>query len=155
MYDVGCYCINAARMLSGREPHTVSARLDWSSEYDVDMGGAAWLDMGDGLTATIMPGFRSAGGTFFRVVGSEGVIEGPDGFLGRGETARLWITVGSETTEEEISLVDTYMLEVEDASRAILGQAKPKYGEEPLDATIRVIDACFASHRAGGKPVAV
>ncbi|MBC7235452.1 MAG: Gfo/Idh/MocA family oxidoreductase [Chloroflexi bacterium] len=155
LYDVGCYCINAARMLAGREPRTASARLVWSDRYGVDMGGAAWLDFGDGLLGTIMPGFRSAGGTFFRVVGSQGVLEAPDGFLGRGEKARLWITVGGNTEEEVITLVDTYRLEVEDASLAIRGVQPPKFGAEPLDANMRVIDACFASDLANGRPVAI
>jgi D-xylose 1-dehydrogenase (NADP+, D-xylono-1,5-lactone-forming) len=155
MYDVGCYCINSARMLAGREPRTASASLVWSDKYGVDMGGAAWLDFGDGLLGTIMPGFRSSGGTFFRVVGAKGVLEAPDGFLGRGDTARLWLTADGKAEEIVVDLVDTYMLEVEDASRAIRGLQEPAFGWEPLDATMRVIDACFASDKAGGRPVAV
>ena len=42
-----------------------------------------------------------------------------------------------------------YVLEVEDACAAIRGERLPLFGSEPLDATMRVIDACFASDKAG------
>ena len=42
-----------------------------------------------------------------------------------------------------------YLLEVEDACAAIRGAGASRFGDQPLDATMRVIDACFASDKAG------
>jgi predicted dehydrogenase len=42
-----------------------------------------------------------------------------------------------------------YLLEVEDACAAIRGERPSLFGAEPLDANMRVIDACFASDQAG------
>ena len=49
LYDMGCYAINAQRMIAGREPLTAWATMEWSERFDVDMAGTAMLDFGDGL----------------------------------------------------------------------------------------------------------
>ena len=149
LYDIGCYCINTLRMLAGREPLTAWAKLSWSDKYRVDMSGAGILDFGGQLFGTFNTGFDASGGTYFRVVGTQGTIEAPDGFLGRGEEARLTLTVGGETEQIVVPLIDAYALEIQDMCEAIRGLHPPLFGWEPLDATIRVIDACYASDESG------
>lgn len=149
LYDVGCYCINVLRMLAGREPVRAWARLTWSDKYDVDVGGAGVLDFGDGLLGTFNTSFDARGETYCRAVGTRGVLELPDGFLGRGDTARLRLVVDGQVDEITVPLIDAYELEVRDMSRAIQGVSEPQFGGEALDATMRVIDACYAAHRSG------
>jgi hypothetical protein len=60
------------------------------------------------------------------------------------------ITRGNETETLSIPTRNAYTLEVEDLSSAIRGLSRPRFAWEPLDATMRVIDACYAAHRAGG-----
>ena len=151
LYDIGCYCLNALRMTAGREPRRAWASLDWSPRYHVDTQGAGVLDFGEGLFGTFNTGFRSPGGTYLRVTGSEGILELPDGWFTPGAPeARLVMTRGDHTETTVIAMQNPYTLEVEDLSAAIRGVHPPQFGDEPLDATMRVLDACFAADRAGG-----
>ena len=54
-----------------------------------------------------------------------------------------------ELAEGELKIFDDYVGEVRDLSAAIRGEQKPRYAWEPLDATMRVLDACFASDKSG------
>ena len=49
LYDVGCYAINAQRMIAGREPISAWAAMEWSPRFDVDLAGTAMLDFGRAL----------------------------------------------------------------------------------------------------------
>jgi len=149
LYDVGCYCINVLRMVAWREPTKAWATLSWPDKYDVDMSGVGMLDFGSDLYGTFDTGFTASGDNYFRVVGTEGVMELPDGVLGRGEEARIILYVDKGEKEIVVPLVDAYMLELEDMSEAIRGISAPKFGNEPLDANMRVIDACFAADKSG------
>ena len=148
LYDVGCYCINVLRMMADREPTQAWATLSWSEEYEVDMGGVGMLDFGADLYGTFDTGFNASGDNYLRVVGTEGVMELPDGVLGRGEEAIIHLSTDDEK-ELVVPLVDAYMLELEDMSDAVRGLSAPKFGGEPLDANMRVIDACYASDASG------
>ncbi|MFH1086615.1 MAG: Gfo/Idh/MocA family oxidoreductase [Chloroflexota bacterium] len=150
VYDIGCYCINALRMAAGREPRRAWASLDWDARYGVDTQGAGVLDFGEGLFGTFNTGFRSPGGTYLRVTGSEGSLELPDGWFTPGAPeARLVVTRGERSETTVIRMINPYTLEVEDLSAAIRGAHPPQFGDEPLDATMRVLDACFAADRTG------
>lgn len=154
MYDVGCYCINVLRMFAGREPRMAWAKLIWSPKYGVDIGGAGMLDFGEGLRGTFETGFDARGETYCRVTGTEGILEMPDGFLGRGQEARLVLTKEGRSNTTVVPLIDAYRLELEDMCAAIRGQATPKFGWEPLDANMRVLDACYQADRSGcGVPI--
>jgi len=149
MYDVGCYCLNALRMMAGREPLTAHAKLVWSERYGVDMGGAGVLDFGDGLLGTFNTGFNAGWNNYLRVAGAQGVLEAPLGFLGRGDQAELIVAMGDERERIIIPLVDAYKLEVEDLGAAIRGERRPRFADEPLDANMRALDACYASDHSG------
>jgi predicted dehydrogenase len=52
LYDMGCYAVDAQRLLAGRVPQTAWASMAWSERFDVDMSGTGMLDFGDGLRGT-------------------------------------------------------------------------------------------------------
>lgn len=168
LLDVGSYCINAERMLAGREPRTAWARLNRSSEYHVDVGDIGVLDFGDQLQGTFFTGFNALWDSYFRVSGTLGILEAPAGFLGREKGAHLTLTLGRDPDEVAaeppppshvidrtriqhiaVEQLNPYALEIEDICAAIRGERQPQFGWEPLDANMRVIDACFASDKAG------
>ena len=168
LYDAGAYCINVQRMLAGREPRTAWARLHRSAEYQVDVGDVGVLDFGDQLQGTFYTGFNALWDTYFRVSGTLGILEAPVGFLGRERDAHLVLTSGRDPAEVaaepppashvidrtrsqriEVDQLDPYALEIEDMCAAIRGERQLLFGSEPLDANMRVIDACFASDKAG------
>ena len=149
LYDVGCYCINILRMIAGREPLSAWSSLFWSEEHHVDVGGAGALAFGEELYGTFNTGFNADYDCFFRAVGTKATIELPDGFLGRGQEAEILMTVADEKERIAVPLIDAYKLEIEDVCEAICGEHPPRYAWEPLDANMRVIDACYASDKSG------
>ena len=168
LLDAGAYCINVQRMLAGREPRMVWARLHRSPEYHVDVSDIGVLDFGDQLQGTLFTGFNALWGSYFRVSGTLGTLEAPAGFLGREKGAALVLTLERESEEVSaeppppshvidrtrsqniaVEQLNPYALEIEDMCAAIRGERQPQFGWEPLDANMRVIDACFASDKAG------
>ncbi|MBN2389149.1 MAG: Gfo/Idh/MocA family oxidoreductase [Anaerolineae bacterium] len=149
LYDMGCYAVNAQRMLAGREPRTAWATMAWSERFDVDMAGTAMLDFGEGLLGTVQWGFNAPYGGPFSVVGEKGRLTGTYGWHApAGEPAMLLI-VGSETQPVYVEHANDYTGEVQDLSEAVRGLHEPLYAWEPLDANMRVIDACYASQKSG------
>jgi len=149
LYDVGCYAINASRMIAGREPLTAWATMEWSEQYGVDLAGTAVLDYGDGLRGTVHWGLNAADGAPLLAVGTEARLTAPHGWRPPPGEPALWLDVGDETTPIHVERIDDYVGEVQDLSLAIRGEQEPRYAWEPLDATMRVLDACFASDKSG------
>jgi predicted dehydrogenase len=61
----------------------------------------------------------------------------------------MLLTAGHETQEIVVEHANDYAGEVRDLSMAVRGLREPVYAWEPLDANMRVIDACYASHKSG------
>jgi xylose dehydrogenase (NAD/NADP) len=154
LYDVGCYAINTQRMVAGREPLTAWAAMKWSERFDVDMSGTAMLDFGDGLKGTLGWGFETSFASAPSVSGSKGILVAPYGWRAPEGQPALLLTVEGKVQELKIAHQSDYMGEVQDLSEAIRGLHKPVYVDEPLEANMRVIDACYKSYRSG-KPEAV
>jgi predicted dehydrogenase len=149
LYDVGCYAINAQRMLAGREPLTAWATMEWSEPYGVDMSGTATLDFGSGLRGTVHWGYDAAYGAPLVMVGTAARLTAPHGWRPPAGQPALWVDVGDETTAIHVERVDDYVGEVRDLCLAVRGEREALYAWEPLDATMRVLDACFASDKSG------
>lgn len=149
LYDVGCYAINVQRLLAGREPVSAQARCLWSERYAVDLNCAGVLDFGQGLVGSFHAGFDTPGNTFFRLLGTEASLEGPEGFSPRGRPGVLVVNKAGLIRRLTIPQANPYELEVQDFSEAVRGEHPLLYGDEPLDANMRVIDACFAADRSG------
>jgi predicted dehydrogenase len=168
LYDAGCYAIDVQRMLLGREPQSVQARITWSEKYDVDLAVEGVLDYGGGVRGTFFGGMNATWGSYFRVHGSGGRLEAPEGFLAREPRPVLalarfagWENMGAQPPERhhvidvsrieriECEPVNPYILMIDDFCAAVRGEAEPMFGREGLDANVRVIDACFESDRTG------
>ena len=149
LYDVGCYALDVQRLLAGREPRSVWAQARVSEVYGVDMSIAGVLDYGQGLRGTFEAGFDAPGWTSLRAVGTEGTLEAPQGFNPRNEAGLLILRRGSLVERLVIPPADLYQLEIEDLCAAIRGARPPRFADRPLEANMRVIDACYASAKQG------
>ena len=149
LYDMGCYAINAQRMLAGREPLMVSATMQWSARFDVDMAGAATLDFGQGLLGTLQWGFTAPHGAPFSVVGKQGKLTGTYGWGAPEGKPAMVLVIGDAIEEIFVERANDYTGEIQDLSEAVRGVHEPVYAWEPLDANMRVIDACYRSHLTG------
>ena len=149
LYDMGCYAINAQRMLAGREPLSVWATMEWSERFDVDMAGTAMLDFGAGLLGTIQWGFTAPHSGPFSVQGVKGKLTGPYGWGSPKGAPAMLLTTKGKTEEIFGERANVNVSVVQDLSEAIRGLHLPVYAWEPLDANMRVIDACYKSQKSG------
>lgn len=147
LYDVGCYAINLQRMVAGREPLAAWSTMNWSERFDVDLSGSAMLDFGGGLLGTAKWGFETSKSEPFAVSGTEGRLIAPLGWNPPQGRPALLLETNDGIDEIEIPHADDYAGEVQDLSEATRGLKEPAYAWEPLDANMRVIDACYKSHR--------
>src|SRR5205814_1484452 len=72
--DVGCYCVNFARLIAGNAPEGVSAAARWAdSGVDVTLLGT--LEYPDGILAQIECSLFSSHHHTAHVIGSAGIID--------------------------------------------------------------------------------
>ena len=150
LMDVGCYTVNAARMLFGEEPLWASAQWDFRPEFGVEVMLAGILGFSDGRMTTLDCGFRAAGQGSYVVAGTKGQIEVPNAFVPGTAPTPLVIVDHEGRREEQIAGVDQYRLEAEEFAAALLGSRPLRTPPEDAAATLRAIEALHRSARAGG-----
>jgi len=151
LYDIGVYCINAARYLFRDEPTEVLGFAENGGERrfrEVDEATAAVLRFPDARLATFVSSFGAADTDEFRIVGTEGVLCVERSFeYTEGITHRL--TVGGKTKTRTFPKRDQFAPELLYFSDCILAGKEPEpSGAEGL-ADVRVIRAIDESIRTG------
>jgi predicted dehydrogenase len=136
LLDLGCYCISGSRLLAGREPERVYAEMV-RGRGGVDEVVTALLRFGD-VTAELASSFRS------EHQGLEAIGTGGSLFLPDPWHAREGVIVVNGR-EERVEPVSSYLLELENLSAAIRGEAKPLLGRDDALGQARAIDAVFRS----------
>lgn len=145
--DVGVYCLNAARYLTGQEPIEVSADAyqpkDDPRFAEVHEHVAWRLTFPDGVYANCSASFGSAGSRFYRVTGDKGYLELENAFGYSGQ--ELYTKQDGKLAKHEINAVDHFAAEMDHFSECIQ-QNKPNRtpGEEGLKDMI-IMDAIFRS----------
>jgi len=79
LWDVGCYPVTYARLLTGSDPKMVFGSAQWHAS-DVDEEFMGLMRFPGGATATIYSGFRASLRTWLEVIGSEGALTVPNPF---------------------------------------------------------------------------
>lgn len=151
LMDVGCYCINLSRTITGREPVVVQARAVWS-ETGVDEQLVGLLDFGQGLLAYFNSGFNLSTRQQAVIVGTNQYMVLKDVFLpGYRET---WINIikDGKIQAHSFEAVDEYRLIAEDFMLAI---GKGQVSTPPADsvANLKVIEALLESAKDGGEAI--
>ena len=149
VYDVGIYCVNAARYLFRSEPEEVvalSARGDDPRFADCDETTGAVLRFPGERLAVFTSTFGTADRDLFRVLGTEGEIVVEPAFQ-FNQTLRHRLTVGGETSEEEFEKRDQVAPEIVHFSRSIREDVPPEPGGAEGLADVRIIQAIYRSAR--------
>jgi xylose dehydrogenase (NAD/NADP) len=87
LYDLGCYCVSAMRVLSGREPMRVAAVQ--AVRGDVDATCSGLLDFGDGIGGQFVCSYVSARTQHLTLIGRDGTIALDWPFSTKGRSTRL------------------------------------------------------------------
>jgi D-xylose 1-dehydrogenase (NADP+, D-xylono-1,5-lactone-forming) len=143
LMDVGCYCVSAARLLSGEEPIEVAA-IQQLGPTGVDVRFTGILRFPSGVVAEFTSGFGSAHQSI-EAIGSEGSIASNahpwhdgDGYLLRDGADRI-----------DVPAVDPYRLEIDEISRAIRGGPAPRLGRADALGQARAIEALYRAAETG------
>lgn len=158
LYDIGIYCINAARYLFEDEPVEVlalTARNDeprFSAPGVDEMTGAVLRFPGDRL-ATFVSSFGAADVSRLQVVGTKGTLVLDPAYEYAGELTHE-LTVGERTRERRFPKRDQFAPELVYFSECIESGEDPEpSGREGLG-DVRIIRALYASADRG-RPVAL
>jgi xylose dehydrogenase (NAD/NADP) len=149
LMDVGCYCVNAARLLAG-EPERVTAQQVLGGD-GVDVVFTGTMSFADEITAHFDSGFVLAPRDELEVVGETGSVYLDDPWHCRTPVIEVRTDAGVDRIR--LPLVDSYMLEADNLSAAIAGEAEPLLGRADAIGQASTIEALYASADAGGTPV--
>ncbi len=151
LYDMGVYCINAARYLFRDEPREVTAFLSHGSDArfkEVEETATAILRFPGDRLANFTCGFSAAPISFYEVAGEKGRLR-LDPAYGFDEELVHHLTIGEKTKVKRFKKRDHFAPELIYFSDCILSDREPEpSGVEGL-ADIRVIRAIFQSAESG------
>lgn len=152
IYDIGTYCLNAARYLMEDEPMEVSAMLARTGDKrfdEVEETAAVLLRFPRGRLATFVVSFGAARVSRLELVGTKGRVS-LDPAYEYSEALKQVKIIGEGKPEEKVFMhTDQFGGEIEAFSRCILEDKEPEPSAEEGLADLRVIDAIFASAESG------
>ena len=156
LYDVGIYCINAARHMLQDEPIEVFAFSESSPESrfeEVDEMSVAVLRFPNHRLATIVSSLGSAEVSSFRAVGTKGNLRVEPAYDYATKMVH-YLTVDGSTSKRTFSRRDQFAPELIYFSECILQGKQPEPdGDEGLR-DVRIIEALYRSASLG-QPVAL
>jgi predicted dehydrogenase len=147
LYDMGIYCINAARYLFRAEPLEVfawNASLDDARFSEVPEMTSALIRFPNNRIATVTTSFGAASRSVFEVVGTKGSVK-MDPAYEMVEDLKLEITIGNRVSRKTFKKRDQFAPELVYFSNCIRNNAEPEpSGQEGL-ADVRIIRALLES----------
>jgi predicted dehydrogenase len=145
LMDVGCYCVNGARLIGG-EPVRVSAE-QVSGGDGVDVVFAATMRFPGDVVAQFDCGLALAARDELEVVGEHGSLFLDDPWHCRVPVIELRREQGVERIELPVS--NSYRLEAENMSAAVRGEASALLGRDDAVGQARAIEALFEAADSG------
>ncbi len=151
LYDIGVYCINAARYVFGAEPTEVmalSVNAAGRKLAEIDESTGALLRFEGDRVAAFVTSFNSADVGSYQIVGTEGDILVKPAYEYAGGLG-FELTVGGKTTKQHAGKRDQFAPELLYFSDCILKNRQPEpSGEEGLQ-DVRIVEALYRSARTG------
>ena len=153
--DIGCYPITAGRFFFEGEPERVLALIDRDPSFGTDRQASVIADFGNGRHLDFVVSTQLAPYQKFQIMGTKARAEilipvnAP-----QGSATTIVVDTGMSldntlSRRELIPASDQYTEQAEAISQAILNKTKLAWGIEDAIASMRVIDAIFASEKSG------
>ena len=148
LYDIGIYCINAARYLFGAEPTEVFAFAGTSKKdqrfKEIDEMTGALLRFPDGRLAEFTSSFGAADVASYRIVGTKGDVR-LDQAYEYVYPIDLYVTVKGKSRKQTFRKRDQFAPELEYFSNCILNDRTPEPSGREGIADVRIIEALYRS----------
>lgn len=144
LYDVGCYPVSAARLITGAEPEAATVHALISAEHDhVDMMASGLLEFPGGVALTFDCGMWAARRNSLEVLGTEGRIEVPSAF--QIKDTHFFVHTEEGTREEPQEILNQYTLQADEFALTVWGERIARFDPADAVANMRAIDACLES----------
>jgi len=140
LMDVGCYPLSGARLVAGAEPVEIFGRQTVGPS-GVDIVFSGMLVFPSGLVAEILSGFAFENRSL-EAIGSRGTLRIRDPWNDGGG-------LEFDGVEQPMAMDDTYRLEMENLSDAILGRGEQLLGRADALGQARAIEALYRSAGTG------
>lgn len=151
LMDVGCYCINVMRLMTGEEPEQAAAVARWGTETQVDESLAGVLRFPSGVVGHFDCGLRTHRAHTYDIRGTTGRILLEEAFVPDLESETvICFWQGEDYEEIHVPPADHYQLMAEDFADALLNKRAPHYLPQDAVANMQVIDRLLTSARQGG-----
>ena len=156
LYDIGVYCINAARYLFRSEPTEVmaiSVNSGAANVREIDESTGAVMRFEGGRVATFVTSFNATDVGAYRIVGTKGKVRVDPAYEYAGGLGYA-LTVGGRTVRKRVGKRDQFAPELLYFSDCIRRDRIPEpSGEEGMQ-DVRIVEALYESARTK-KAVAV
>lgn len=153
--DIGLYCLNAARFLSGEEPTEVFATTTQLKDdprfAEVENGVHFIMRFPSGFTATCTASYSSHESRFYRLQGAKGYAEESPAFGYQGLKMRYGVRVDDHNVviEPTLPAVNQFTREIDHMASCVMNDLVPHTpGEEGLQDQ-RIMEAIYESARTG------
>jgi predicted dehydrogenase len=151
LYDIGVYCINAARHLFRAEPKevvAVSVNSGAAKVAEIDESTGALLRFDGERVAAFVTSFNAADVSSYRIVGTRGHVR-VDPAYEYAEGLACELTIGAKTTRRRVAKRDQFAPELLYFSDCILKDRQPEpSGQEGLQ-DVRIVQALYESAETG------
>lgn len=155
LYDIGCYCIQAARVGFGAVPKRVVSAIERDPQMETDRLTSALMEFGGGGQAIFTCSTQMISYQRVQYFGTKGRIEIEIPFNApKDRPTRIFIDetgelFGSGILAEEFPTADQYTMQGDAFSRAILENTEVPVPLEDAIANMAVIEAIFRSAEIG------
>lgn len=155
LMDVGCYCVNMARLVVGAEPLQVQATMVMHANKQVDDTLAAIMRFPGDLVAVFDCSFHTDYREWLQVQGTQGRLDVPRPVKPMNKPAEIILSRGEksdatfEPTTYTAPAANHYQLMVEHFANAVQSGVPLRYPSELDRGNMRVIDALYESARTG------
>jgi xylose dehydrogenase (NAD/NADP) len=146
LMDVGCYCINVMRFVTGEEPDRASAQAEFGARSGVDERLVGTLGFPSGVLGVFDCSVRTPDRQMVEIRGTKGRIVVDLAFVPpEDEAATFQLWQGDEVEIIAVPATDQYQLMVEDFADALLNDRPPRFPPQDGVANMRVVDRLLAS----------
>lgn len=156
LLDIGCYPVTTGRFLFESEPERVVSLVERDPAFGTDRLASVLMDFGGGRQLSFTCSTQAAGHQRVLVLGSKAKLEIVIPYNAPPDE-RTAITIdtgapfdGSLARREILPACDQYAEQAEAFAQAVLGQQPLDWGIEDAIASMKVLDAIFASESRGG-----
>jgi glucose-fructose oxidoreductase len=155
LWDIGIYCLNAARYVFRSEPIeavAISAKDGDTRWREVEEMASVVLRFPKDRLATFTCSFGAQKTSAYRVIGTRGELQVDPAFH-YSEALRHLLTIGDRTRQHHYPRRDQFAPELIYFSRCIRRNIEPEPSGIEGWADVRIIEALYRSIRSGGKRV--